>query len=267
MSTDSTESPTAVELFTYNLVVEPGFYTYELINSESFSVCIYPKEICLFSNASSPSSSSSSSTSNLNTQSVDLRRFCCLLSNGKIEIFSVKSLTSLFAVEPFPDDTFKTMTYCGNSERLCCCTEKGVLVFYSLNDDDSDSSDEQLEEDYDINEEACETTTNFGYSETDGTTTQPIDSSPSTFQLSPDSPIATILLAHKRDLGLNELKTLYSLTLFDDGLTPYTAEVPSCWYELVQAQKQRRMTTPANLKNGLPDDNQFVKTWRLHNDT
>lgn len=264
MSTDSTESPTAVELFSYNLVVEPGFYTYELITSESFSTCLYPKEICLFSNA--PASSSSSS----NPQSGETRRFCCLLSNGKIEIFSVKSLASLFAVDPFADDPFKTMTFCGNSERLCCCTENGFLVFYSLNDDDSDSSDEHVEEDFDIDEGSCEATTNFGHSETDGAsihTSRAMDCSPSFgFQPSPESPITTTLIAQKRDLGLSDLKTLYNLTLFDDGLTPYTAEVPSCWYELVQAQKQRRMT-PGSLKTGLPDDNQFVKTWRLHNDS
>ncbi|KAL5282756.1 BIRC6 family protein [Megaselia abdita] len=261
MSTDSTESPSAVELFSYNLIVEPGFYNYELITSESFTPSLYPKEICLFSNAASSSS---------NAAVVDLKRFCCLLSNGKIEIFSVKTLSSLFAVDPFADDPFKTMTYCGNSERLCCCTENGFLVFYSLNDDDSDSSDEHVEEDFDIDEGSCEATTNFGQSETDGASTQTsraMDCSPSFgFQASPESPITTALIAQKRDLCLSDLKTLYNLTLFDDGLTPYTAEVPSCWYELVQAQKQRRMT-PGSLKTGLPDDNQYVKTWRLHNDS
>lgn len=264
MSTDSNESLSAVELITYNLVDEPGQWTYDLFASKIFTTSLYPKEICLFNSVSTSPTP--------NVQPLDNKRFCCLLSNGRIEIFSIKTLTSLFSVDLFADDPFKTMTFCPSSERLCCCTENGFLIFYSLNDDDSDSSDEHIEEDLEIDEASCETTTtNNGQSETDGASTHTsrameYPASSMCYQQSPESPITTNLIAHKRDLVLNDLKILYNLTLFDDGLTSYTAEVPSCWYELVQAQKQRRMI-PGSQKTGLPDDNQFVKTWRLHNDS
>ncbi|XP_067616443.1 baculoviral IAP repeat-containing protein 6 isoform X2 [Eurosta solidaginis] len=71
------------------------------------------------------------------------------------------------------------------------------------------------------------------------------------------------LLAYKTsDLTTDDLRMLYELTQFDDALALYTAEVPSCWNDLVQAQKQRKQ--PQNLRHG--DDTQFTKTWRLHND-
>lgn len=70
------------------------------------------------------------------------------------------------------------------------------------------------------------------------------------------------LIAHKSELSLEDLRTLCELTQFDEMLTPYTAEVPSCWNELVQAQKQRKQ--PQHLRPG--DDTHLTKTWRLHND-
>lgn len=71
------------------------------------------------------------------------------------------------------------------------------------------------------------------------------------------------MIAYQKSLSLNDMKTLYSLTLFDEMLTPYSAEVPGCWSELVQAQKQRRH--PQNsMRPG--DDTHLTRTWRLHND-
>lgn len=76
------------------------------------------------------------------------------------------------------------------------------------------------------------------------------------------APSSFPFIALKSDLTLIDLKLLYYLTLFDEMLTPYSAEVPSCWNELVQAQKQRRH--PHNIRPG--DDGHLTKTWRLHND-
>lgn len=74
---------------------------------------------------------------------------------------------------------------------------------------------------------------------------------------------ASNLLAYKSsDLTLDDLQTLFNLTQFDHSLTVYSAEVPSCWNDLVNVQKQRKQ--PQHLRNG--DDSQFTKTWRLHND-
>lgn len=85
--------------------------------------------------------------------------------------------------------------------------------------------------------------------------------SPSTSSINANS--SSNLLAYKTsDLLLEDLRSLYDLTQFDDVLALYTAEVPSCWNDLVQAQKQRKQ--PQHLRHG--DDTQFTKTWRLHND-
>nr|XP_014092668.2 baculoviral IAP repeat-containing protein 6 isoform X3 [Bactrocera oleae] len=88
-------------------------------------------------------------------------------------------------------------------------------------------------------------------------------SSPSPSTSSINAASTSNLLAYKTsELSLDDLRTLYELTQFDDVLALYTAEVPSCWNDLVQAQKQRKQ--PQHLRHG--DDTQFTKTWRLHND-
>ncbi|XP_054081324.1 baculoviral IAP repeat-containing protein 6 isoform X3 [Zeugodacus cucurbitae] len=88
-------------------------------------------------------------------------------------------------------------------------------------------------------------------------------SSPSPSSSSINAAASSNLLAYKSsELSLDDLRTLYELTQFDDVLALYTAEVPSCWNDLVQAQKQRKQ--PQHLRHG--DDTQFTKTWRLHND-
>lgn len=88
-------------------------------------------------------------------------------------------------------------------------------------------------------------------------------SSPSPSSSSINAASSSNLLAYKTsELSLDDLITLYELTQFDDVLALYTAEVPSCWNDLVQAQKQRKQ--PQHLRHG--DDTQFTKTWRLHND-
>ncbi|XP_036324883.1 baculoviral IAP repeat-containing protein 6 isoform X2 [Rhagoletis pomonella] len=88
-------------------------------------------------------------------------------------------------------------------------------------------------------------------------------SSPSPSSSSINAVAASNFLAYKTNyFSLDDLRTLYELTQFDDVLALYTAEVPSCWNDLVQAQKQRKQ--PQHLRHG--DDTQFTKTWRLHND-
>lgn len=77
----------------------------------------------------------------------------------------------------------------------------------------------------------------------------PASPSPSSMNV---NPATSNLLAYRNgELTLDELRSLYALTLFDEKSIPYTAEVPSCWNNLVQAQKQRK---------------QSQHTWRLHND-
>lgn len=75
--------------------------------------------------------------------------------------------------------------------------------------------------------------------------------SPSPSSMTANATTSNLLANRNGDLTLNDLRSLYALTLFDDKSIPYTAEVPSCWNNLVQAQKQRK---------------QSQHTWRLHND-
>jgi len=72
------------------------------------------------------------------------------------------------------------------------------------------------------------------------------------------------LLAYKTaDLTLEDLKVFYALTQFDDKLTVYSAEVPSCWNDIGQVQNQRKQSQ--NMRHG-GDERDFTRTWRLHND-
>jgi len=64
-------------------------------------------------------------------------------------------------------------------------------------------------------------------------------------------------------LGISELQLLCELTACEN-LTPcYAADVPPCWSEMLQAQKQRRH--PQHLQQG--DEAQHTRTWRLKSDS
>lgn len=161
------------------------------------------------------------------------------------------------------------------------------MLFYSLNDGENDSGDELLEM-----EEDCSTTLTHAMdlSVTDGIrnvagTDTAIGDGMITVDVSNDAIAATSsqganvqtspsaislmgsnanLLAYKTsDLTLEDLRVLYVLTQFDDKLTVYSAEVPSCWNDLGQVQKQRKQSQ--NMRHG-GDERDFTKTWRLHND-
>lgn len=60
-------------------------------------------------------------------------------------------------------------------------------------------------------------------------------------------------------LSLNELKILYKLTHFENVIPCYLANVPSCWNEVKQAQKQRRH--PQLLQLGSSE--QHTRSWKL----
>lgn len=161
--------------------------------------------------------------------------------DGSVKILSITTLKTLSEAK-VENEKFISSVYCKNLERLCVCTASGSLHFYSFYDLDNDSSDE-------IEDEAI---------------AEPVKTSPmpSTSAAQPNTQQKIDLIAHRKDLSVNDLKMLYSLTLFDEMLTPYSAEVPGCWTELVQAQKQRRH--PQNLSPG--EDTHLIRTWRLHND-
>lgn len=173
--------------------------------------------------------------------------------DGSVRVLSFTTLKTLSEAR-VENEKFISSVYCKNLERLCSCTSSGSLHFYSFYDLDNDSSDEI--EDEVIAEPILKP---------DYDTPMPSTSSaamPTSKATDKNQQPKIELIAHKRELSLNDLKTLYSLTQFDEMLTPYSAEVPGCWTELVQAQKQRRH--PQNMGPG--EDTHLIRTWRLHND-
>ncbi|XP_062534016.1 baculoviral IAP repeat-containing protein 6 isoform X2 [Armigeres subalbatus] len=210
--------------------------------------------------------------------------FVMTCEDGKLRIVSLKTL-AVVSEASVKDDRFVSATYCKSLERLCGCTVKGCLHFYSFYDLDADSSDER-DDDVTVvvnnGNKATSGTERLQYVDVDGATSSAAvnllkyDATPSTSSSPPQIPTSLaaggavvgenqpvdILLAYKTELSLPTLKVLHSLTLFNEMLTPYSAEVPGCWSELEQAQKQRRH--PQHLRPG--DDTHLTKTWRLHND-
>lgn len=175
--------------------------------------------------------------------------------DGSIKVLSITTLKTLSEAK-VEGQKFISTVYCKNLERLCGCTDKGLLHFYSFYDLDIDSSDE-------VDDESAMA---MGESVSDNKQINYDNAIPSTSTAPPtqadEKRSLPELVANRKELTLNDLKVLYSLTLFDEMLTPYSAEVPGCWSELVQAQKQRRH--PQHLSPG--EDTHLTRTWRLHND-
>lgn len=196
-----------------------------------------PSEICMlpkFDTNGKPSSSGSLSGSGA---------FVMTCVDGSIKVLSIATLKTVSEAK-VEGQNFVSSVYCKNLERLCGCTDTGMLHFYSFYDLDIDSSDE-------LDDESNEIIT-------------PIpDNVPSTSTAPPKvERQSSDIIAHRQELNEADLKSLFMLTQFDPMLTPYSAEVPGCWTELVQAQKQRRQ--PQHLNPG--EDTHLSRTWRLHND-
>lgn len=199
-------------------------------------------------------------------------------NNGSLNIVSLTTLHTISEVV-VEKHKFVSLTYCKNLERLCGCTENGSLHFYSFFDLDAESSDgreddnqyinmsDELREREGINKMNTENDnmdkSKQSYDESKPSTSTSATSAIPNFINSSEIPTtgSSDIIAYKKSLTINDLKILYSLTLFDEILTPYSAEVPGCWSKLVQAQKQRRQQ---HLQFG--DDTHLTRTWRLHND-
>lgn len=242
----------------------------------TFSRAKCPKQLCILP----PYASSASSDAK------EVGSVCVVCADGCIEIYSLADFQATTVIEE-EGEHFEAVVYCRNLDRLCCCSRQGGMLFYSLNDGDNDSGDELLEM-----EDDCSTTLTHGMdlSVTDGvrnaagidsvmsdpmisvdvsneaaagTSSQNahVQTSPSVASLMGNN---TNLLAYKTtDLTLDDLRLLYALTQFEEKLTVYSAEVPSCWNDLGQVQKQRKQSQ--NMRHG-GDERDFTRTWRLHND-
>ncbi|XP_055678936.1 baculoviral IAP repeat-containing protein 6 isoform X3 [Lutzomyia longipalpis] len=195
--------------------------------------------------------------------------FVMTCMDGTLKLLALSTLRTISEAS-IDGVKFISATYCKSLERMCGCTEKGSLHFYSFYDMEADSGDEHEEHNTTFIVSDSSLSDDSVVSDVSGVTHKRTASSGSTapststagYSASHQSDSSTNLIAHKSELSVNDLKLAYALTEFDEMLTPYTAEVPVCWSELVQAQKVRRH--PQHLKPG--DDTHLTKTWRLHND-
>lgn len=173
-------------------------------------------------------------------------------ADGKLRIIALKTL-NVISEASVKDDHFVSATYCKSLERLCGCTAKGCLHFYSFYDLDADSSDERDDDVTSMIGNGNKSTTGAERipCSTDGATSTAaanllkFEATPSTSSSPSQAPTVAggnanaqgdnhpsdVLLAYKSDVSLNTLKVLYSLTLFNEMLTPYSAEVSGCWSE------------------------------------
>ncbi|KAL1461616.1 hypothetical protein WDU94_013494 [Cyamophila willieti] len=159
--------------------------------------------------------------------------------SGSLVLMDVLSLTILSSLDPASDQEFVTLTYCNSLERICVATSKGCLRFYALRDDD----ELRLREDA-SNSPVMKKKANSVQNGSGGSI----------------SPHSDSLIVNRTSYGLPELRTLYSLTLFETLSPGYTAAVPPCWSELMQAQKQRRHA------QHLTREDIHTRSWRLQND-
>lgn len=194
--------------------------------------------------------------------------FVMVCSDGSLKMITITTLKTVSEAK-IENEKFVSAIYCKSLERLCGCTETGSLHFYSFYDLDADSGDDR--EDDVLYLPTADNSMLFGDHEMleieethqeipicDNIST----SSQQTINLPSTPSVNVTILAYKPEINLNDLKLLHTLTQFDEMLTSYSAEVPGCWSELVQAHKQRRH--PQQMRPG--DDMHLTKTWRLHND-
>uniref|UniRef100_A0A0C9RVJ5 Dual E2 ubiquitin-conjugating enzyme/E3 ubiquitin-protein ligase BIRC6 n=1 Tax=Fopius arisanus TaxID=64838 RepID=A0A0C9RVJ5_9HYME len=144
-------------------------------------------------------------------------------------------------------EKFISAAYCNRLERLCACSSTGSLRFFATTEEDD--SGEEKEETEDIN---------MMVTDTGAVTNDQITPSTSTSSSAYQEPI----IAHRSNLTYPDLKALYDLTKFDKHFPAYSATVPSCWSEMMQAQRQRRY--PQHLHQS--EDQHHTRTWRLQND-
>lgn len=186
--------------------------------------------------------------------------FAMTCVDGSLKIISLSSLKTISEAR-VDTGNFVSVTYCKSLERICACTDKGSLHFYSFYEFDADSSDER-DDDQCFSNLIGEPLTSMGRCNKSNIIYDAMPSTSTQVPPATGTKQETELIAYKNNLTLNDLKVLYSLTLFEELPLPYNAEVPGCWSELIQAQKQRRH--PNHLRPG--DDSNLTRTWRLHND-
>ncbi|XP_057338600.1 baculoviral IAP repeat-containing protein 6 isoform X3 [Microplitis mediator] len=142
-------------------------------------------------------------------------------------------------------DKFISATYCSRLDRLCVCTSNGTLRFFITSDEDDSSEEKDEVEDVNM------------------MVTEPGVLSHEQAAPSTSSSYQESIIAHRPNLTRSDLQSLYDLTRFDRNSPAYSATVPSCWSEMMQAQRQRRY--PQHLHQS--ENQHHTRTWRLQNDS
>lgn len=288
-SSSSDAAEVDVQMFVYQIndngyINEQPISTRVLFEDHSpVQICMLPNYMNIIDASTGTGTGSIGGGGALSTTATDIENsaFAMVCSDGGLQLIALRSLRTISSTNS-TKGKFVSVTYCKNLERLCVCTSEGLLHFYSFYDLDVES--DEIEDEKIIFTDASLTGGENELSETDGSVSMNADSNLPSTSTSPMQGIsggggATAaaggggtsasaadtnnaeqpLHAHKTEFSLSDLKVLYELTLFDDMLINFTAEVPVCWNELVMSQKRRH-------PNKAHDDSFMTKTWRLHND-
>lgn len=158
--------------------------------------------------------------------------------DGALRLLELTTLESI-AEAKVDSSKFISVAFCSSLEKLCACTEKGAMYFYAVRDSEGDSTEEFDEEEATsenwLNQQAAQ-----------GTAEDPAQP-----PLNPSN-----LIAQKPSLDGEDLENLVQLAGVGgkgDNIVAYSAVVPSCWCELLPAQRPRS------------ENQNLSRTWRLQN--
>ncbi|XP_032684948.1 baculoviral IAP repeat-containing protein 6 isoform X6 [Odontomachus brunneus] len=182
-------------------------------------------------------------TSNSVAQESVVGQVALVCKDGVVRLLNLSTL-KIVTEARLEGKKFISATYCNSLERLCVCTSDGTLHFFvTAEEEDSTEEKEDVEDVIMVDKEGC-----------------------ANENMAPNTSTSTChdqLLAHKTNFSYTDLRLLYELTRFDRHSPAYSATVPPCWSEMMQAQRQRRH--PQHLHQS--EDQHHTRTWRLQNDT
>ncbi|KAL6430648.1 hypothetical protein ACFW04_006912 [Cataglyphis niger] len=188
--------------------------------------------------------STSSTNSNSNSAAQEpAGQIALVCKDGVVRLLNLNTLKTVTEAK-LDGKKFISATYCNSLERLCVCTSDGTLHFFITAEEEDSTEEKEDVEDVNMgSEESC--------------VNENIAPSTSTSSICHDQ-----LLAHKSNFSYSDLRLLYELTRFDRHSPAYSATVPPCWNEMMQAQRQRRH--PQHLHQS--EDQHHTRTWRLQSD-
>ncbi|KAL7288200.1 hypothetical protein TKK_0017750 [Trichogramma kaykai] len=205
-----------------------------------------PKECVLIPISESDSSFGTSMLNAPSTEDVLRGQMAVVCRDGIIRLLDLASLKTITETNSEDQNQkFISAAYCSRLDKLCACTKDGALHFFNITNEDESSEDkDSVTSDMIVDANSDENELN----------------TPSTSRSSNIN--SELMLANKQNLSHADLQMLYGLTRFDWHSPAYGANVPPCWSEMMQAQRQRRY--PQHLHQ--QEDQHHTRTWRLQSD-